>query len=467
MKLNQNVQWLMLGSMFSLFSSALWYCWHRCYSGLRSCVFQFVAHKFDLAEHKFGTNNIVVITRLLKQIGLDTKRYVWQHDANAETGDSMMVGMIRLPTRSWFMWSLALLEITHYIYISDDGRELIFIGPCEVKESLLRLANVSANRKATESELQQLQEQLFDKHAFEWPFVCLERVLGVLCVGIFVYFTNALHSNVMSAVAFVWLCFIMYHPAKASFRRLQMMATSSNRWRRFRANRNVPVNADARALLPTSMPLASTEDNRDQSDYVSLVEMSTTTPNTTTPNDGDIKYAVVIARQQWFEISIQRNTFPSTPDIEVPDETKPVIYAVPMADALPVLIAARVSSAGCSLYICVHNPLNQVPVVEMRELVDKADRNIMLIVILPEAELLDMALMDPNSSITRLHGHKETRYLNVHADWHHWLNELASGVFTRLAVILPYSSQEQLQKTMLWKTVCRTGLPHSILFEQP
>ena len=385
-----------------------------------------------------------------------------------------MVGMIRLPTQSWFMFALALLEITHYIWIKDDGGELILVGPCEVKEKLLQLANVSANRTATEEELQDLREQLCGKHTREWPCMCVEHALSAFGLGIYVYSTNAMQSKIWSAVGFVWLVCLLYQPAAAIFQAIlgsnvrprsiggcwQMLAASLNRWWNHRSSRPVTVDRNAQALLSDSTPPEQVKkDTAEQSQeshgptHIELVTM---------PDTPTVTYNVVCARQQWFEMAVQKTTYASTPDIVVPDSETglPVMFAVPTAESLPAVIAGRVNGAGCSLYICVHNPLSQVPLIEIVELIKKADRAICLIVILPEAELLNQALTHP---ITRLHGQKETRFLNGHADWMTWLLELASGVFPRLGVVLPYWSEDALLQTNLWKAVRRMGLESHVL----
>ncbi len=74
-------------------------------------------------------SNIAAITRIVKQLGLRTYRFRWHHDANADTGDAYQVGTVRLPTRSWFLWTLSVIGITHYIWVRDDGSAVVMIGP--------------------------------------------------------------------------------------------------------------------------------------------------------------------------------------------------------------------------------------------------------------------------------------------------------------------------------------------------
>ena len=226
----KNVQWFLLAGVFSVATSILWYCWHRCSSGIHSCVFQLVAHRLNLAEHKFGTNNIVVISRLLQGVGLDTRRYVSHHDANADTGDAMMVGMLRLPTQSWLLWLLALLDVSHYIWIKDDGLELVFVGPCDIRDNLLRLANVAANRMPEESEIATLRDQIYHNSARDWPCVCFERMLAVVIMTLLVCTGIAFRSTGLCSLAMVWAGCIVFYLARVLVLRWQTQRVLSGCW---------------------------------------------------------------------------------------------------------------------------------------------------------------------------------------------------------------------------------------------
>ena len=98
--------------------------------------------------------------------------------------------------------------------------------------------------------------------------------------------------------------------------------------------------------------------------------------------------------------------------------------------------------------------------LEMTELVQKSSRSVMVILILPPAETMDAAL---DNSTVRMHGIKETRYLNQHVDWIPWLFKLSTGVFTRVAVALPYVEESQLTHTKLWHSMKQTNLINHIM----
>ena len=125
-----------------------------------------------------------------------------------------------------------------------------------------------------------------------------------------------------------------------------------------------------------------------------------------------------------------------------------------MDDALPYRVAPRVLTLGSLLYVCVHNPMIDVNLVEMRELVNKADQNITLVVILPAVHLLEREL--EVSPKMRLHGDKETRHMASHADLQVLLMLLTSGVFTSLALLLPYASTDFLEAPQVWSIAQNT-----------
>ena len=175
--MDPTLRWLLIGSVFSVGTFFLWFVWGRFTRSIHGCLFQFLSEKFNLSEHRFSNvSNLVAITKILNLMGLGTNRYLWQHDANAATGDAMMVGYIRLPTRSWLRWSVAILGISHYIWISDDASEITIVGPSGSVDALLRVSNLSAHREATDAELERV------RMAFEFCLMPQSRESGSACV---------------------------------------------------------------------------------------------------------------------------------------------------------------------------------------------------------------------------------------------------------------------------------------------
>ena len=160
--MTENMQWLIYGALVTTSVGFCTYfiqnCFKRCWDGVHSAIFQLISTRFDLAEvtlHDTGCEK--VIARILWQIGLDTRRYVYIHDANMTSGDQMMVGIIRLPTKSWFLWCLALLEISHFIWIKDNVKTILYVGPRAGVDTLLDVANKTKNRSPRPAEIENIQ----------------------------------------------------------------------------------------------------------------------------------------------------------------------------------------------------------------------------------------------------------------------------------------------------------------------
>ena len=110
--MDSTLKFLVVGSVFSVATSVLWFLWGRFERSLRSCVLQRVATVFEVSHHNLqSVSNIVTITRILHRLHLHTHTYLWQHDANVNGDDRIMTGYVRLPTRTWFLWILSLLGI--------------------------------------------------------------------------------------------------------------------------------------------------------------------------------------------------------------------------------------------------------------------------------------------------------------------------------------------------------------------
>ena len=133
-------------------------------------------------------------------------------------------------------------------------------------------------------------------------------------------------------------------------------------------------------------------------------------------------------------------------------------YAMPLAAVAPLKIATRVNTGGALLYICPHNPLLDRPLLEIEKLFEKTSKGeIMLVVILPEAESLDAALK------TNAYINNPSIVMCQPVDWSSWLGKLDTAVFTSLTVIMPFVQIETLRETFVWQTVIRRGLSAEIL----
>ena len=131
--MDSTVRYLLIGGAFSAGTSVLWFLWNRFSRSLHSHVFQHAAAVFALSSHSLQqVNNIVTIARILDQLGLRTHTYLWHHDANIDGDDSIMTGYVRLPSKTWLLWWLSVLGISHYIWISHDAGQMVAVGPTGV-----------------------------------------------------------------------------------------------------------------------------------------------------------------------------------------------------------------------------------------------------------------------------------------------------------------------------------------------
>ena len=106
------VKYLVAGSVFSVVTLALWRLWGRFERSLQSFIFQIVATRFNLSYHNLqGVSNIVTITRILDQLQLKTHTYLWQHEVNVDSDDSIMTGYVRLPAQTRFLRVLSLFRM--------------------------------------------------------------------------------------------------------------------------------------------------------------------------------------------------------------------------------------------------------------------------------------------------------------------------------------------------------------------
>ena len=134
------------------------------------------------------------------------------------------------------------------------------------------------------------------------------------------------------------------------------------------------------------------------------------------------------------------------------------IYAIPLEAAAPLKIAARVDTRGDLLYLCPHNPLQDRPLLEIEKLIEKTSNGkVILVVILPEAESLELAL---TSTVC---GGTPSACVRHQAGWSDWLCKLDTGVFANLILILPFVDRTSLQETHVWQTVLRRELQAQIL----
>ena len=118
----------------------------------------------------------------------------------------------------------------------------------------------------------------------------------------------------------------------------------------------------------------------------------------------------MVARESWYEIHTQLQ-FQSEflPFRSGAFHTGVKALAIKQNNHLPQLAAHYFSSDSDLLYVCVHNPMTELHIIEMKELIVKAKRDILLLIILPVCEPFSAQL--DNFPPAGLHAHKDARTL--------------------------------------------------------
>ena len=102
---------------------------------------------------------------------------------------------------------------------------------------------------------------------------------------------------------------------------------------------------------------------------------------------------------------------------------------------------------GRQVYLCAHNPMRDLSIVEVRELVTKADIDVTLVLVLPPGDLLDCALTCADSAGQRLL--QQDGFVRNLADMAGWLQSLTSGIFRHVWLVVPYVNRQAFEESNL------------------
>ena len=285
-----------------------------------------------------------------------------------------MVGFIRLPTRTWFLWTLAMLGISHYVWIDDNAREIHIVGPDAFVDALLGASVRAANRNASDEEVASIQSTLkfgSTPNLCEWYCLCFEGLLGFMCLSVSCYCACRARFYGLLTILLGLACVAFGVQLRRQENFTETWAVLSCSWhclpqscpRRWRSwyQPHSDVAVDLRApLCPAPDP------EPEPSQGVADLEAS--------GSERD-HYSFVVARERWFEVSFQRACDAISKDIVVPTGAiGTILYAMPLCLNLPHLVASRVCTDDI-LYVCVHNPLAEINLLEIHELVKKGKPN--------------------------------------------------------------------------------------------
>jgi hypothetical protein len=450
----ERVSWYAVGIFFSLLTPSLLYVWNGCCgnacSGLHSLLFKIVAERFYVEEHRFdGVGNLGAMSRVLRQAGLRTGRHRWNHDANADSGDSVQVGTVRLPTKSYSLWLLALLGITHYIWMKDDGSVIVMTAPRDAVDVLVRISNSAVNRQATDAEITELMSVFVDG-PMEEKCRLLDRLLAATALGIaalFLGFSRSMYLNVIGllvgAPGGAAICYYILGLRGWRVMDCKEWIWTHTRLLLWRFGLDATVSVDA-----SSVELVGAEDT--------ATHESNATVSVDASSVREKRYCLVVARVAWYEIHCQLpfrpDVFRDLPAIDMHTGVKAL--AMPHTGDLPQITVHCLSHVQELLYVCVHNPMVDLHILEMRELLVKATKDIVLVIILPTCEHFSTSLENPPAA--RLHAHKDSRFVATLADMSCWLTMLSTGVFSKVLLVLPYLDREKMQDSSLWTVIKHT-----------
>ena len=104
------------------------------------------------------TDNLEVVPRVMKELGLFTRDSKFKWDANAQRDDGLQYGWHRLPSKSVLLRYCAYFEITHYIHFPYHGKHIELVAPVEACKLLIDLSNQRSTRKLTRAQKEELEK---------------------------------------------------------------------------------------------------------------------------------------------------------------------------------------------------------------------------------------------------------------------------------------------------------------------
>ena len=212
---NEAIYWLILVTSISSMTSGLLYwfqrCCGNCWGNIGNVCYQTFAPSLEIREETLDrVTNLYTIPRILQQLGLQTFKVIWNHDANAQAGDCVQYGWLRLPTKSYVLAFLSVCGVTHYVYIHFNLNQIEIVGPTPAIGALIDMSNLAATA-ALEPEQVETLRQAFgmgdalttaDKVCTLWErrFFCLTN-----CICSVAWLCAAVQTCLLHCID-VWYC---------------------------------------------------------------------------------------------------------------------------------------------------------------------------------------------------------------------------------------------------------------------
>ena len=420
-------------------TSALLYLFQRCcgncWGNIGNIWFQSFASSLELREETFyQVTNLLTFPRIFQQLELLTFKVVWNHDANALTGDFVQYGWLRLPTKSYALAFLSVCGVTHYVYIPFDLKSIEIVGPSTAIQKLIDMSNGAATSSLEEAQLESLR-QAFGMGA-TWTTadeVCVfwERrsAFFFVIVSIGLLLTHVLQRKIISRVmctAIITLAMVICWKTQ---KRLQLLT-------RFQFRRLRPLRTDDMEVAPMEVALTGTRDlNPMEASPAIAIDISDTAA-TEVVDANDVVYSLLLARNHYFEVVKQTKVFPeSAPIVNFAAEAR--MYAVKMQPNFVHYVAERTAiPENALLHICVYNPLIDPYLTQIYQNFQKGvERENLLLIILPPLAGFDACLR--TGTVPRTRTASSTQFVGTLGDYELLLLQMTAGFIRRLVFIFP------------------------------
>ena len=106
------------------------------------------------------------------------------------------------------------------------------------------------------------------------------------------------------------------------------------------------------------------------------------------------------------------------------------------------------------LYICAHNPCNETPIVEMKVPLEKVNRAIQLLIVLPEISEFSRVLQkDGHPRLATTHN---VSFVSNQSDFQHWLMLLSTSLkMCAHTLVFPLANEKELEACPVWQLCLR------------
>ena len=329
-------------------------------------------------------------------------------------------------------------------------------GPREAVDVLIRLSNSAVNRQATEAEILKLMTVLGDG-PMELKCRKLDRLLlGSLCSLCAIMTVSSRSAYVRRiCISFGFLeAALLCHTLIRLRKPKGLNGRRGFRWlcRKWRGRMVPEITVDLYPAVQTEHMLEIGRIPKTVSLVSEASSLDALAPETHNieATSNEKRYSLVIARESWYEIHTQlpfQSEF-----LQLRSEvlhTGLKVWAVKQDIYLPLVAAHHVWNDLDLVYLCIHNPMTDLNILEMKEFIVKAQRDILFVLILPVCELLSADML--NAPSPRLHTNRDARFVTSLADMSCWLTKLNTQVFSKAALVLPYQEEETLKASSLWR----------------